>query len=57
MTRGATATYAEQFSAFTQNGGGAGPAWLPALRRRAFDRFGELGRMGGGEDYGRRFRL
>lgn len=43
MTRGATATYAEQFSAFTQNGGGAGPAWLPALRRRAFDRFTSLG--------------
>jgi Fe-S cluster assembly protein SufD len=35
--------YRDQFAAFTQNGGGSGPAWLPALRRRAFDRFTALG--------------
>jgi Fe-S cluster assembly protein SufD len=37
------ATYREQFSTFSENGGRAGPTWLPALRRRAFDQFAELG--------------
>ena len=38
-----TALYADQFAAYTANGGGEGPAWLPALRKRAFDRFSALG--------------
>jgi Fe-S cluster assembly protein SufD len=33
----------DQFAAFSANGGGTGPSWLPALRRRAFDRFSALG--------------
>jgi Fe-S cluster assembly protein SufD len=37
------AAYRDLFTAFSNNGGGAGPAWLPALRRRAFDRFSALG--------------
>ncbi|HKS05575.1 MAG TPA: Fe-S cluster assembly protein SufD [Gemmatimonadaceae bacterium] len=37
------ATYRDAFAAFSNNGGGAGPAWLPALRRRAFDTFTALG--------------
>jgi Fe-S cluster assembly protein SufD len=37
------ASYRDQFAAFTDNGGRAGPAWLPALRRRAFDRFAATG--------------
>lgn len=36
-------SYRDQFAAFSSNGGGAGPAWLPALRQRAFDRFSALG--------------
>jgi Fe-S cluster assembly protein SufD len=35
--------YREAFAAFSKNGGGKGPAWLPELRRRAFDRFSALG--------------
>jgi len=35
--------YLDQFTAFTQNGGGQGPAALPALRQRAFERFSTLG--------------
>jgi len=35
--------FADQFAAFSQNGGGSGPAWLPALRKRAFERFSALG--------------
>jgi Fe-S cluster assembly protein SufD len=38
-----TAPYADQFAAYAANGGGEGPDWLPALRRRAFDRFSALG--------------
>jgi Fe-S cluster assembly protein SufD len=36
-------SYRDQFAAFADNGGGAGPAWLPSLRQRAFDRFNALG--------------
>lgn len=35
--------YEDQFASFSANGGGAGPAWLPVLRKRAFERFTELG--------------
>ena len=35
--------YLDQFTDFTQNGGGQGPSWLPALRQRAFERFSTLG--------------
>jgi Fe-S cluster assembly protein SufD len=35
--------FRDQFAAFSANGGGEGPAWLPALRQRAFDRFATLG--------------
>ncbi|MBX3173999.1 MAG: Fe-S cluster assembly protein SufD [Gemmatimonadaceae bacterium] len=38
-----TMPYAEQFEAFATNGGAEGPAWLPALRERAFERFRTLG--------------
>ncbi len=38
-----TTPYVDQFAAYAANGGGEGPAWLPALRKRAFDRFAELG--------------
>lgn len=38
-----TTPYAEQFEAFSANGGGAGPSWLPALRKKAFERFSTLG--------------
>jgi len=38
-----TAPYTDQFAAYSSNGGGEGPAWLPALRKRAFDRFADLG--------------
>ena len=38
-----TTPYLDQFSDFAANGGGEGPKWLPALRRRAFERFTELG--------------
>ena len=38
-----TIPYTDQFAAYSANGGGEGPAWLPALRQRAFDRFGVLG--------------
>jgi Fe-S cluster assembly protein SufD len=38
-----TMPYTDQFAAYAANGGGEGPAWLPALRRRAFDRFEALG--------------
>ena len=46
MTAGSLAAFREQFAAFSKNGGGEGPgvpSWLPALRRRAFDRFTTLG--------------
>jgi Fe-S cluster assembly protein SufD len=36
-------TYVDQFAAFSANGGGAGPSWLPALRKQAFERFAALG--------------
>ena len=35
--------YSDQFAAYAANGGGEGPAWLAALRRKAFDRFEALG--------------
>jgi Fe-S cluster assembly protein SufD len=38
-----TTLFRDQFAAFSANGGGEGPAWLPALRRRAFERFDTLG--------------
>lgn len=38
-----TAPYADQFAAFSANGGGEGPSWLPALRAKAFERFASLG--------------
>ncbi len=38
-----TTPYAEQFDAFSANGGGEGPSWLPALRKKAFERFSALG--------------
>lgn len=38
-----TAPYTDQFEAYASNGGGEGPAWLPTLRKRAFDRFRDLG--------------
>ncbi|MEX2181400.1 MAG: Fe-S cluster assembly protein SufD [Gemmatimonadaceae bacterium] len=38
-----TTPYADQFTDFVANGGAQGPAWLPALRRKAFDRFTALG--------------
>jgi len=37
------APYSEQFAAYTANGGGEGPAWLPTLRQQAFERFKTLG--------------
>ncbi|HYV97042.1 MAG TPA: SufD family Fe-S cluster assembly protein, partial [Gemmatimonadaceae bacterium] len=40
---GSIPAFREQFAAFSKNGGGEGPAWLPALRRRAFDVFTSLG--------------
>ncbi len=38
-----TTPYVEQFESFTQNGGKDGPSWLPALRKKAFERFTALG--------------
>jgi len=38
-----TVPYTDQFAAFSANGGGEGPAWLPALRAQAFERFAALG--------------
>jgi Fe-S cluster assembly protein SufD len=38
-----TTPYAEQFDAFSTHGGGEGPSWLPALRKKAFERFTALG--------------
>ncbi len=38
-----TAPYADQFAAYAANGGGEGPAWLPTLRKQAFERFAALG--------------
>ena len=41
-----TTPFADQFAAFSQNGGsssGSGPKWLPELRKRAFERFAALG--------------
>lgn len=38
-----TTPYVEQFEAFSANGGGEGPSWLPALRKKAFERFTALG--------------
>ena len=35
--------YVEFFEAFARNGGGSGPAWVPAFRRAAFDRFSQVG--------------
>jgi Fe-S cluster assembly protein SufD len=43
VTTAAVASYRDRFTAFSDNGGGEGPAWLPALRRRAFDQFANLG--------------
>jgi Fe-S cluster assembly protein SufD len=43
VTSSAIAVYRDRFTAFSNNGGGEGPAWLPALRRQAFDRFNSLG--------------
>jgi Fe-S cluster assembly protein SufD len=43
VTTTAVANYRDRFTAFSRNGGGEGPAWLPALRRRAFDPFASLG--------------
>jgi Fe-S cluster assembly protein SufD len=43
VTTTAVAAYRDRFTAFANNGGGEGPGWLPSLRRRAFDRFAELG--------------
>ena len=38
-----TDAYVRAFETFAANGGGAGPDWLPPLRRSAIDRFGALG--------------
>jgi Fe-S cluster assembly protein SufD len=38
-----TLPYSDQFSASAHNESGDGPAWLPVLKRRAFDRFSSLG--------------
>jgi Fe-S cluster assembly protein SufD len=38
-----TAPYTDQFAAYASDGGGEGPAWLPALRKSAFERFSALG--------------
>ncbi len=38
-----TTHFTDQFRAFSANGGSEGPAWLPELRRQAFDRFHTLG--------------
>ncbi len=38
-----THTYIEDFATFASNGGGQGPAWAPAMRRSAIDRFASLG--------------
>jgi Fe-S cluster assembly protein SufD len=38
-----TTPYVEQFDAFSANGGSEGPSWLPALRKKAFERFTALG--------------
>ena len=38
-----TTHFTDQFRAFSSNGGGEGPAWLPALRKAAFDRFHAIG--------------
>jgi Fe-S cluster assembly protein SufD len=38
-----TKAYLEDFTAFAANGGGQGPAWAPAVRRSAIDRFAALG--------------
>lgn len=38
-----TTPYVEQFEALTQQGGKDGPSWLPALRKKAFERFTALG--------------
>jgi Fe-S cluster assembly protein SufD len=38
-----THAYLEDFKAFATNGGGGGPAWAPAVRRSAIDRFAALG--------------
>ena len=38
-----TQPYLADFEAFSSNGGGVGPEWLPPVRRAAIDRFGALG--------------
>ena len=38
-----THAYLEDFTAFAANGGSEGPAWAPAVRRSAIDRFAALG--------------
>ncbi|MBX3131833.1 MAG: Fe-S cluster assembly protein SufD [Gemmatimonadaceae bacterium] len=38
-----TTPYVEQFESFSANGGSEGPSWLPALRKKAFERFTALG--------------
>ena len=37
------APYSDQFAAYSANGGGEGPSWLPTLRQQAFERFTALG--------------
>jgi Fe-S cluster assembly protein SufD len=43
VSAGTIAAYREQFADFSGNGGGAGPSWLPGMRRHAFDQFANLG--------------
>ena len=38
-----TQPYLADFEAFSSNGGGGGPEWLPTVRRAAITRFGALG--------------
>ncbi|HRN52322.1 MAG TPA: Fe-S cluster assembly protein SufD [Gemmatimonadaceae bacterium] len=38
-----TTPYVEQFEAFAASGAKDGPSWLPALRKKAFERFTALG--------------
>jgi Fe-S cluster assembly protein SufD len=38
-----TDVYVRQFETLAGNGGGAGPAWLPGVRRAAIDRFTSVG--------------
>ena len=38
-----TQTYLQEFTAFSANGAGRGPAWVAPVRRAAIERFGALG--------------